>query len=1047
MSELLKDSELRFPHCMILKASAGAGKTWALTGRYVQFLLSERIQNNKPRNILAITFSNNAAKEMKERILNWLKKLYFKDKDAIDHFTKILDCSFSDKKPEDILSEKAAKALEELLNNYSDFQVKTIDSFMTSVFKASATDFGYNPDFEILMNNQELLSYAFELFIKNLRDGSKNAKMFAKIIELVLEMKSEDSSYTWDPAEDILEKWKEIYRTITANAGELIINRNILKDKKKTEEALDKLIKEIIAFFESLDSKYLNQRLSIHKKLPEIHKNAQFINLLTMKTDTLPLTKKTPKTIYQGIKPVWEKFCSLLNEYAEQHAMTFYLPYLEAFHNFSKELEKVKVREEKLFIEDINKTLSAYIDSSIVPDIYFRLGEKICHFLIDEFQDTSPLQWKNLTPLIENALSASGSLFVVGDTKQAIYEFRNADYRIMKQLENEGEKIFPSAKENFLKKELEVNYRSGEEIVRFNEKLFKETIASIDDYREAASLSGLTYYIQNPKPENKEKGYVEVKGLQRELINDYIVNLINDIKERGYNYKDIAILASENKHIVAISEYLNRKNIQFISYSSLDVRNRKVTSEFLALLAFLDSPTDDFSFAVFLKSDIYSRYLCLNGRKDIKEAIDSFLLRHRADNMLYKLFEKEFPKTWEKHFSLLFRLAGYLPLYDLINIILSTFKVFEGMPEEEATFLKLLELAGFFEARGFGNIRDFIEFMNSTGSDERLWDLSLPEEKDAVTLMTIHKAKGLEFPVAIVFITDRRRNSSSMVPVKSNNGISVMKITTDLTEKSEKLKTIKEEINRDRLTGELNLLYVAFTRAKDELYILFEDKEEKNNKKATGDNKKSNHVNLSRLLKEEAGKTRGSKSYPEKIEEGKEKKEERLTKDISHSSFYKEFPEKERKINFYEKERGEFIHEVLASIEYCHEGIEDRVSQVIEKLNRNSHIKFDEQEIKKSVINTLRTMEIYFKEVPGRIVKNEREFSDQMGFLYRMDRVVIDPKAVTVIDYKTGHPEREEMEEHIKQVSHYKKILEEIYKDKEIKGLLYYIYRKEAIEV
>lgn len=1046
MNELLKDNELIFPHCMILKASAGAGKTWALTGRYVQFLLSERIRNNKPKNILAITFSNNAAKEMKERILKWLKNLYFKDKDTINHFTEILDCSSTDKELKDILSEKAEKALEELLNNYSDFQVKTIDSFMTSVFKASAIDFGYNTDFEILMNNQELLSYAFELFIKDMRDGSEKAAIFEKIIDLILQMKSKDSSYPWDLAEDIFRKWRDIYRIITASASELIIDKKILGDKKKTEEALVEIIKKIMATLDGYEEGI--KKRSIYQAFPEVIQNKKFEKLFKYTTNTLPIKKNlVPEALIEEVDQLWRKFQYFLDEYAWQHSIAFYLPYLEAFHDFLEELKKVKMKEGKVFIEDINKTLSEYLELSIVPDIYFRLGEKISHFLIDEFQDTSPLQWKNLSHLIENALSVNGSLFVVGDTKQAIYEFRGADYRIMKELETKGEKLFPSAKEGFIKKELEVNYRSAEEIVRFNEDLFKKTIGSIGYYRESASLSGLTSYIQYPKSENKGKGYVEIKGLKEEEINEYIISLIEEIRARGYSYKDIAILAKENKHIVVISECLNKSGIPFISYSSLDVRNRNVTSELLVLLGFLDSPVDDFSFSVFLKSDIYGRYLSLNGREEIKGAIDSFLLRHRDEDRLYKLFEEEFPELWQEHFRPLFRLAGYLPLYDLLSMILSTFMVFEGMPEEEATFLKLLELACLFEARGFGNIKDFIEFMKSIDSDERLWDLSLPEDEDAVNLMTIHKAKGLEFPVTVIFITDWDDNHSSILPVKFDDGISVMRIKKDFIEKSERLKKIKEKIDRDRLIGELNLLYVAFTRAKDELYILFEKDEKK--KKDAKDNKNSNQVNLTSLLEEEAGKTRGRKFSSEEVAERKkkEKKEERFTLNISHGSFFREFPVEEKEVHLYEKERGEFIHRVLSSIDYLEEGIEEKVSQSIERLNRDSPIKFNGENIKESVLNTLRAIEEYFKKIPGRSIKNEREFSDRMGFLYRMDRVVIDSEVITVIDYKTGHPDLKEMTKHGEQVRLYKKILKEIYKDKMVKGLLYYIDREGLIEV
>ncbi|MCS7215712.1 MAG: UvrD-helicase domain-containing protein, partial [Thermodesulfovibrio sp.] len=139
---MLDRLEFKFPQYVILKASAGSGKTTALTERFVYFLLSDNIPNNSLKNILAITFSNNASYEMKARIIEWLKNLYFKEQNSINRFSEFLRI------PSQELSIKAGEVLDEILDNYSDFQVKTIDSFMTSIFKASAIDFDYNPDFE-----------------------------------------------------------------------------------------------------------------------------------------------------------------------------------------------------------------------------------------------------------------------------------------------------------------------------------------------------------------------------------------------------------------------------------------------------------------------------------------------------------------------------------------------------------------------------------------------------------------------------------------------------------------------------------------------------------------------------------------------------------------------------------------------------------------------------------------------------------------------------------------------------------------------------------
>src|ERR1700690_3931554 len=154
---LKKDTDIYFPHITVLKASAGSGKTHTLTKRYVQFILSGHILKNGLRNILAITFSNNAAREMKERVLSWLKSAYFDDPERMEELSQITSLD------RERIRERAGLLVDEILDHYSDFQVRTIDSFMTTVFKSSAIDFGYNPDFEIVLNNNALMDYSFNI--------------------------------------------------------------------------------------------------------------------------------------------------------------------------------------------------------------------------------------------------------------------------------------------------------------------------------------------------------------------------------------------------------------------------------------------------------------------------------------------------------------------------------------------------------------------------------------------------------------------------------------------------------------------------------------------------------------------------------------------------------------------------------------------------------------------------------------------------------------------------------------------------------------------
>jgi ATP-dependent helicase/nuclease subunit A len=1069
MSVLLSDRDITFPHYIILKASAGAGKTRALTNRYVQFLLSEKIQNNKLKNILAITFSNNATRQMKERILKILKNLYEKDQETIKEFSTLLNID------EDKLSLKAKETIEKILNNYSDFQVKTIDSFMATLFKASSTDFGYTPDFEIIMNNNEVLTYAFELFMRDAKEGSIVLNNLIETVERISMSKSGNSAYMWDASKEILMTFKNLYGKESSTLKIFTFDDSLLQRKKEIEDKLRNIMKEII-YRVNNSSLQRNRSCKILDKFPEILDKGDFHVLVDCGLDRCPVNIPKGKgqaeiSQYEYIYGLWKEFQKIVEEYTELYSNIYYLPYYGIYSDFKEKLQRVKLREGKVFIEDITRLIASFL-SNMVPDIYFRLSERIYHFLIDEFQDTSQLQWHNLYPLIENSLSVKGSLFVVGDTKQAIYTFRNADYRIMKELESTN--LFPGAKK--IVSELDINYRSGGRIVEFVEEVFKKRLPVNEKYRDATK-SGLTDFKQVPRDEKKNKGYVELKAFnpsddgnnnredetKEEKI--YLLDVINDLKKRGYSYSDMAVLSYKNNSIIMLSQWLNENNIEILSYSSLDVRKRKVSDELLHLLRFLDSPLDDFSFSVFLKGNIYLNYLkflqpsasggevrvslqpdtvrqchsatvlqCVFGQSDI----DQFLIKYRdSEEPLYKTFREEYPQIWQRDFEELFRLTGYLPLYDLLSMAMSKFRVFEAMPEEEATFIKFLELAIYFEGKGMSSIKDFIEFFSGHGEDEKVWNISMPSEVDAVRLMTVHKAKGLEFPAVIFYMYESRPDSKLYYMKEDGETFSVIKINKEMTKNSGTLKNFQDKISLESKIDKLNTLYVALTRAEEELYVF------------TSLNKK-NEAPVELLFSEERT-TFGDKLAPEEVARLKAREKETPPQilPITHSFMKGEFPVEEGEIHIEEKQRGELIHKVLSWIEYLEsEGLSEKIKERIDRLNQETVWKVSYEEIE-AILKALQKTPLkkYFIPLAGRIIRNEIEFTSPAGELFRMDRLVIDRDTVTVIDYKTGHPAEEEYLRHEEQVRHYKKLLRDVYREKSVKGFLYYIDMDKVVEV
>ncbi len=666
----------------------------------------------------------------------------------------------------------------------------------------------------------------------------------------------------------------------------------------------------------------------------------------------------------------------------------------------------------------------------IIPDVYFRLGDTIFHYLIDEFQDTSPIQWENLRPLLENSLSQYGSLFVVGDTKQAIYGFRNADYRIMKKAENDNP--FPSAEHYVI--ELDTNYRSSKRILKFNEDVFKNNLPNNEKYKTAGEKSGLIDYIQKPDKNRKSEGYAEVILFEKDEENPpekvKIQDLIEDITKRGFRYKDIAILTLRNEDAIKVTSWLNEKNIPFISHSSLDIRRRKVTGEIISLLNFLDSPTDNLSFSSFLLGDIFSSVLQKDSHQIKKEDLLHFIFNNSGKSILYKAFQKNYRKLWEDYFSELFKFTGYLPLYDLVSEIFSKFRLFEVMKNEEAVFIKILESIRDMESEGQNSIKDFLVFASDTEVVDSKWDMNIPVDTDAVNVMTVHKSKGLGFSVSIVLLYEFSNKGFEFITVEDNENISLLKINKAILRTNSNLQTLYDNEYLNELVNKLNSLYVGFTRAKEELYVI---------------GIYQNTTNRLPIDLLPADKYKSMEKHKREIS-----KESGIYNIVDIQHYYNPCVFQLYSgslLNMEEKRRGDFIHKVLSHIEYINHGFDREIDKIIDIVVKETGDNFHLNKIKRVILNFLKSKNIidFFKYKDGRIILKEQEFCDREGRLFRMDRVVIDSDKTTVIDFKTG-TDREE-EKYSSQLRTYMKILKEIYPDKIIQGIIAYVDLKEIVAI
>ncbi|HAT71266.1 MAG TPA: hypothetical protein DCS63_00430 [Elusimicrobia bacterium] len=1022
------DKTLKFPHALLISASAGSGKTYTLTQRYVQFLLSDKVPNNDLSGILAVTFTNNAAKEMKARILAWLKELAL-DKNCrkMDETLALVSLSREE------AHRRAGELVERVIANYSDFHIQTIDSFLARVMAASVDELKLPLKAEITMAYDVLIDLA--LYSMFARIGK--ADLPAETVDKFLAVLPKTGSYPWNPARRVKDNFNSFLNQEGKTAG-------LIKSTVGDYEALLKLkFGETLKFSSGLIKHFGAELLK-----PSSAAAIEAANL----TDFLAAYSFT-YGIFNGVKKKnfpagWEKdiahLSDLVIDLTELNAIAYYHPYVGIYDRFKAELEKVKRgKTDVIHINDIAKKLSAYINANNVPEIYLKLGERISHFLIDEFQDTNRLQWEVIRPLVEESIAKTGSLFVVGDIKQAIYMFRNADYKIMRDLLDKAEGKKAEAANISLEPlggelkyvNLPVNYRSDGELLAYVDDIFKNKLKNTPGLI-GEDITELTTYAQHVQPGRVKDGYVKTGVLEVEDLDeplgqkDWLLQAVNDARRR-YPLGEIAILVGKNKRIEPVVEWLTGAGIPVASLSSLDIRKRKVVAELISYLKFLETPSDDLSFADFITGDIFAR---LTGLE--RQEITAFIFEARAADrgaLLYAAFRNhpKYSGCWERYLDVPFRKVGYLPLYELVSLVYGKFDLFENFPEEAAFLARLLEAVSALEAEGVTSPRSFIEYASGADEDKaKVFSIALPEYIDAVRIMTFHKAKGLGFSVVINMMYEEKGVSDPMYFEEKDGAIHVYHITKAAAEHCVNLGRVYNDRKTDANVQDLNVLYVVSTRARHELYNLVIRKARKTEAKEP------------RLL-----------DVFENYEQGKPAAHKPESRKSSApvaivSATARPAPRfdalKPTYSSFFETAEGELVHGILARFTELPKDIGPALDAAYEDLAPGFPFKFDKPKVIKSLLAFLNSPAAapLFSAQPGRQALVEAEFIDRTGALFRMDRVLVDQDAVTVIDFKTGG---ENTDKYTAQMKNYLSIIAEVY-GKPAKALLAYVDLNKIVE-
>ncbi|MCC6758689.1 MAG: UvrD-helicase domain-containing protein [Candidatus Omnitrophica bacterium] len=1045
------------PEVRVVEASAGSGKTYCLARRYVQLLLNPRLLKGAYglaadqillRNILAITFTNKAAYTMKARILEFLKKIALGVLSASEENEILRPIGLT--LPE--AKSQAQRIMDELIHHYNFFQVQTIDSFINSLLSGCAFKVGLSAGFKIKRNYVEYLEHSFDRMIDQSPHDKAIYETLARFLHNYLFLENKNG---WFPKKDMLGMLKALYSQSNTYGRDFAAWSRSGDDIVVRKKKIMALLREIQqALPEGVHKKF---REGLDNFLTKYHDGFDFDALSNyLSWPEVPVTKGVE--IPKELDRLWERMQKQLHELSEAEAYSLFDPYVQAFSHINADFHAKAQEDDVLFLPELNRRARALFDDGMVSveELYYRLATRFHHYLLDEFQDTSYLQWQNLELMIEEALSTGGTFFYVGDKKQAIYGFRGGEVKLFDEVKDRF------AAFNVQLESLSMNYRSEKAVVEFNNKVFspdnlKRYIHELQDEKDDAlplspddvrEVESIFYGSQQQVQTSRDRGYVRVeyveaasKDERSDAIRERLLSLIKELKER-FSYNQIAILTRSNTEIEQVTSWLMAEGIFVESERTLNIKENPLILELIAFLQFLDSPIDNLSFAKFLSGDIFHKASGLR-----KEEIEHFLFSHRpqhqdkGDFYLYRAFRDRYAKVWDRLFDDFFKNVGLFPLYELTASILRRLEVFVHFPDEHGFFLRFLELIKEKEEE-FSDLNSFLEHFEDFENDELFVNVV---NSDAIKILTTHKAKGLEFPVVIIpFLGIKIHAASggetgqqSYIVDTDEQDLKLLRIKQKYLQFSPKLKEIDRVQRVKSFISELNNTYVALTRAGKELYAFIPPK--------IG----SSRNLIKHLIPPEIFENGKPDRYPVAATQ-QERSENQLGLPVAplggliggeHDwiNFLKEeFTDSASVLRRLEIRRGAVLHDILSGIGNLHGADQKTAIQKALQTSRSHYPQVsDWKDYEDNIQRILDAPALKpFFVVPAGEVFLEKELINSVGQTRRVDRLIVKKNEIWIVDYKSSGEGRERF---IEQVKEYGTIIAEIQPNIRVKGFLVYL--------
>ena len=998
----------------IINAAAGSGKTYSLVYSYLKKLLSSSYSDSY-RKMLALTFTNKAVHEMKFRILNNLYLLaYHIDLDEISRYRSSLLVDLSIDKT--AIKQKAKRVLKKILHEYAAFEVITLDSFTHKLIRTFAKDLKIPASFEVALEADQLLEEMTEAILDKAGIEEKLTKV---LVDFSLSKTAELKS--WNIGVDLFD-FSKLLLNENDRAPILSLKNKTSADfnsqKIKFDHQYNKVFEQLKIIGRSalklISDKGLTQddftRKAVfnhfekiaHGKLDRIYDNKLAENLEQSVNIYNKLLVSEKKEIIDVILPeLLDHYNKAKSKYGRlfvlKNILNQWIP-LSLIREMEMGLEALQLPYNRILLSRFNEIIDKEISTLSVPYIYERMGEKYRHYFIDEFQDTSRLQWKNLIPLISNSIESldeaqqNGSLLLVGDPKQAIYRWRGGDNRQFLRLLNKESPFQIKPEITVLPK----NYRSKRAIVDFNNQFFAFVGSQMDSPEQRHMFGKESQQRLN----EKEGGLVKIKFIKKTRKKETAIPIyqaqtlasLNEAKTANFSWCDMAVLVRKRDQAASIASILQENDIPFVSSESLSLESSMHVNFLISLIRLVLYPED------FLERQNVITFLYLeNGKKKNYDAILNDLIFDPFPIFQRKL-NREFGYSFEfDHFS-------KKSIYNALEYAIVKFRLVE---ELDAHMSALLDNVFEFKTN---NNSDFVNYLNYWEKKARYQSIVIPEGIDAVKIMTIHKAKGLEFPVVVIpFAADELSNLGSRkvwYPIAENFDTSFEWARINF---SNKLKYLGKEgedfyfekVNEERMDA-LNTFYVALTRAVTQVYLITN----------LEDNKLSADKSYATLLNKFVRIKGNEPSVEQFFQWGAMEKDEGLVKDFGadqiHPKFKMDYEWQNRlwtQLSFkYEKQvennrqEGILIHDLMSEVNH-----EEEVNSVIENALVLGRISQPEKVHYTKLLLTLVNhpdLKAYFEK--DLTVYNEQDILVPEQSFVRPDRIVKTASHWAIIDYKTG---------------------------------------------